>query len=321
MRRLGGGLLVAALALASPLRVRAQDEPAPQPAPLGEAKALANRGFELFQQGDYEESIGLFVQAEQLSHSPVILSYIAQAYEALGKLLEAQETYNRIVAEELAADAAEDFVKAQQRARRQLPQLERRIPHLRLRISGIDGTHAQVELDGKPVPSAQLGEPIPVNPGHRTVVLRAPALPAVVRGFTASERQISEIDIVVARGPAAPQVEEHTGIGLAPAVVAFSVGFAGLTLGAVTGALHLDRAAALEDRCPDNRCPPEYEPERDTISTLGVVSLVGFGIAAFGTGVGVVCIIVDATADDDTTTAAKAAFRIGPAGASIDVRF
>src|SRR5262245_45487621 len=72
---------------------------------LEEARALADRGYELFIQGDYVEAIALFEQAEKLSHSPVILSFIAQSYEALGKLIEARDHYAQIVAEDLGDNA------------------------------------------------------------------------------------------------------------------------------------------------------------------------------------------------------------------------
>ena len=187
-----------------------------------------------------------------------------------------------------------------------------------LRTSGIAGDGVTVELDGKPVPSDRLGEPIPVNPGHRTVVLRAPGLPAVVRGFTATERQTSEIDVVIARGATAPVVEDDRSHVWVPAGIAFGAGFAGLTLGVVAGALYLVRASDLEDRCPADRCAPEYEPERDTIRTLGIVSLVGLGVAALGTGVGIVVVVVDATSSD---AEASAELRLGPASASLSVAF
>jgi hypothetical protein len=170
-------------------------------------------------------------------------------------------------------------------------------------MSGVANDGLSVELDGKPVPNELLGEAIPVNPGHRTVVLRARGLPAVVRGFTASERQTSEIDVVVARGATAVPVEEDRSHVWVPAGIAFGVGFAGLTLGVVAGALHLARASDLQDRCPDDRCAPELEPERDTITTLGIVSLVGLGVAAAGAGVGIAIVIVDAADEGGTSTA------------------
>ena len=75
-------LCAAVLALALAPTAAAQTDP------IEEAKALADKGYASFKNGDYDEAIALFQQAEALSHSPVILSFIAQSYEALGKLIE-----------------------------------------------------------------------------------------------------------------------------------------------------------------------------------------------------------------------------------------
>ncbi len=278
-----------------------------------EAGALANRGYELFKQGDYNEAISLFEQAERLSHSPVILSYIAQSYEQLGKLLEAQRTYDAIVEEPLREDASPDFVRAQRRAREQAPLLRRRLPRLRLRLTGIDAGAAEIQLDGKPLTAEALEAPVAVNPGNRTVIVRAPGQPPVVRGFVAAERTTAEVDIVFASRPPPPPPPEPRTEWIGP-TVAFGVGFAGLAVGVTTGALYFARSADLRDRCPNDVCIPELEPERDGINTLGIVSLVGLGVAAAGAATGLTLVL---TSSDTSTTQVS----LGPGGIATTLRF
>jgi tetratricopeptide (TPR) repeat protein len=319
VRRASTTLAACWLLLAVDVRAQPDDPPLPvpnkaepgKPDPLADAKELANKGYELFQAGHYAEAIAMFRQAEELEHSPVILSYIAQSYEALGQLLEAQAQYSRIINESLPDDANEDHKRAQQRARKLMPQLQERIPKLRLTIRGVAVAELKVELDGRKLTETEIGQPILVNPGRRTLVLQAPGVPVVERPFTATERQTSEVDVVFAldpgngHGATAPPDRSW----VAP-VVAFGLGFAGLTLGAVCGGLYLAGASSLEDRCPDDRCAPELEEEADTLQTLGILSLVGLGVAVAGTAIGVTFILLD---DDEASTA----LIIGPGALSL----
>ncbi|HZO13575.1 MAG TPA: tetratricopeptide repeat protein [Polyangiaceae bacterium] len=288
-------LLVAAAAIFTrPAGAQTSAPPKPGVPPesgVDEARALADRGYELFTQGDYAEAIALFEQAEKLSHSPVILSFIAQSYELLAKLIEARNYYARIVAEQLGEDSPEDFIKAQRRARRQVPLLERRIPRLLLRVTGAPGERISIFLDGVPLTPTPPGKTMEVNPGRRALRFEREGLPPVIRAFTATERQIAEIDVVFATKrvevPVVPK--DPVPRWLLPASL-FAVSFAGSAVSLVTMGVYFDRAADLKSRCPENRCPPELEGERDTISAIGIASMVSFGIGAAAAGAGTLLI-------------------------------
>jgi hypothetical protein len=256
--------------------------------PKDEAKDLADRAYTKFREGAYDEAIALFQQAEALSHSPVILSFVAQAYENLGKLIEAQQQYTQIVDEQLPEDAKPDHLNAQKRARRQVPILERSIPRLRLRISGLDPGSAEVSLDGRRLSAAELARPIAVNPGERQVVVAAQGYAPIERFVTASERQLSEVELVLATREVTAQHTTASGDDMrwVPTTIAYGVGVSGLLLAIVAGGVYFDRASELESLCPSGRCAPELESNKDTIETVGVAALVGLGIAALGAGVG-----------------------------------
>jgi tetratricopeptide (TPR) repeat protein len=319
-RGLAVGVALVALALAQPLH--AQDTGNT----IQEARGLADRGYALFKQGDYAEAIGLFKQAERLSHSPVILSFIAQSYEALGELIEAQQQYARIINEELGDDSSEDFREAQRRARRQLPMLVRRIPRLLLRVSGVKEDDLEVELDGSTLPSGQLDRLLAINPGRHRLVVHAPEREPILRTFKASERQQSEIDVMFAPAPAlSPTPAEEpkpADLSWLPPSLGFAVGGAALTVSVVTAAIYFDRAAALKERCPDNRCPEQLEVERDNISMLGTVSLASFGVGALGVGAGTLLLFLrddEGVADKVAGTTITA--RVGPFALGIEGRF
>ena len=269
-----------------------------------QAGELANQGFALFTDGDYAEAIILFQQAEALIHSPVILSYVAQSYEALGRLVEAQQTYARIVNEPMGDADPDDFRKAQALARRQAPLLQRRVPRLLLQVSGMSLDDVEVRLDGTLLDRAKLDKALPVNPGERTLVLKPKGHAPLERRFSASERQISQVEVVFADSP----VGQAGGDWVAPAI-AFGVGFAGLTLGAVSTALYFGGKGSLDDGCSGSGCPPGQSVESDTVDALGIVALVGWGTALAGIGVGTTLVIVGGDDESDAGDGAQAALR------------
>lgn len=304
-------MLVGIVVVSSP--TRAQDESARR-----EAAELANRGYEKFTRGDYDEAIALFEQAEKLSHSPVILSFIAQSHEKLGRLIEAQQEYARVVNETLEEDAPEDFIKAQRQARRQVPILERRIPRLVMRISGVPPEQVRVTLDGEVLAAGELGKVLRVNPGSRRVVLEVVGQEPIERTIRATERQLTDVDLLLATRvveQAIPAYVEPAPTWVPPAI-AYGVGLAGLTLGITAGALYLARSDALRDRCPNDRCAPELQGEKNAIDSIGIASAVGLSIGAVGAAVGTVLVLVD-YGDDDGSVEVEA----GPGSIAVTGRF
>src|SRR6185503_6188371 len=57
------------------------------------ARALAKRGYELFEQRDYKTAIVCFRAAEEHVHAPPHLLYIARAQAKLGALVQAKAAY------------------------------------------------------------------------------------------------------------------------------------------------------------------------------------------------------------------------------------
>ena len=295
---------------------------AADPAAVDAAIELANRGYELFMAGDYDEAIALFEQAEKLSHSPVILSFIAQSHEALGRLIEAKAQYDQIVGEQLGAAAPEDFRNAQQRARRLLPQLIRRIPKVQLRLSGITVEEVRVELDGLPLTKTQLFVPVAVNPGQHRMVIYPPGLPPVVRTFTAIERQVSDVDLVFGTRDVTTVVRErYRDISWLPPSLAFAIGFAASNVSVISAAVYFTRAEDLKAQCPNDRCAPELESERDTISSIGDVSMAAFGVALAGAAAGGVLMFFVGNDDDKDDGDGSVRAGIGPGGLLIEGHF
>ncbi|MBW2528738.1 MAG: CDC27 family protein [Deltaproteobacteria bacterium] len=260
-----------------------------------EGKALADRGFALFQQGDYATAIELFNQAEQIVHSPMILNFLAESHERLGKLVEAKRLYEQLADEQLPALAPPAQRKTQAEARSNASMLGQRIPRAQVEITGVPLASVKVTLDGKEVTAAALATPLQMNPGKHVLNVTAPDREPVVRTFDAEERQLTTFALHFAPVPDAPEAEQKVTIVreegpelihiIGPSA-AYGVGAAGLGLGLVSGLMYLSRADSLTERCPEDRCIAELEEEKSTLTRLSTLSIVGFVVGGVGVTTG-----------------------------------
>jgi hypothetical protein len=127
------------------------------------ARAAATEGAKAFDEKRYADAADLFSRAESVVHSPVHLLYIARSQAGLGALVKAQETYRKLAREDLSANAPPAFRKAVEDGNRELKELEPRLPYVTVTVPG--RSDAVVEMDGKRVPPALVGVPLPVDPG------------------------------------------------------------------------------------------------------------------------------------------------------------
>jgi hypothetical protein len=130
---------------------------------------MATQGIQYFQQGKNAEALDLLQRAEQLYDAPVHLIYIARTQAALGKLVDASETYRRLIRTELAAGAPQAFKDAVSDAHKELQQLEPKIPSLRIEVVPTDAKGLQLKVDGEVVSSVVIGINRPTNPGKHGI--------------------------------------------------------------------------------------------------------------------------------------------------------
>jgi hypothetical protein len=223
MRSLPAGLLALALIAACPVPARAGSSAADRDA----ARALAGQGYDAFEAGQYQRTLELFQQAEARYHAPPHLLYIARAQIKLGKLLDAEATYGRILAEKLAADAPAPFKEAQATARAEISQARAIVPVLVVTVASAPPPGARVLVDGQPLAPDEMGQPLRRDPGSHTVVLE---LPGQVIERTVVLKPGAEANVVLPPGqPPLPSV--------VPGAVLVGVGGAGIVVGTVAAIL------------------------------------------------------------------------------------
>ena len=282
-----------------------------------EAKKLADSGYDLFKKGMYVEAGELFRKADKRFHSPMFVVFIADAEDKQQHLVEAHRLLKSVVDEALAYYAPDSFRAAKKKAQERLTALEERLP----RVSFVlPPGELSFRLDDKPRSRAELGAPLPIDPGGHVAVV-SDGQTSAERSFTAKEGSTVTVRLpALGEGPESPGGRSWVGPG-----IAFGIGGAGIVIGAVSGIVFMGRAGDLKDRCPDNQCKPEDESEGDEISTLGNVSTVGWVLGGLGVAAGVVLVLLPSGDSEGEPASGEASFRpellVGPTSLQLRARF
>ncbi len=254
--------------------------------PVGDketARALAERGFELLEQGEPEKAIVSFKMAERRFHSPVHQLFIGRAEAKLGRFVEAIHTYETLVAEKFPANAPKPFLDAQEEAKKELEALKARTPSIKIVIAGVPPAQAKVMIDEVVLPPGEVGVVKRMNPGKHTIVATAPDAGEV------------EKTVTLAEGTAVHTVElslETRGVSI-PAVVAFSLGGVGLVVGAATGVAYIGKETSNQ--------------------MLGAISLAGFITGGVGIVTGTLVIALSSSDGEPAPPSAAPRASRGPA--------
>jgi hypothetical protein len=243
---------------------------------------------------------------------------IAPSVEAVARLGECQITLGRIVEgvgnlkwvlrQHLPDDASLAALGLQMRARRTVESAEPRIASLKIAVAAPRAAEVTVEIDGNPVPFANLANARRVDPGEHVVVARAagygiavatvrlrdgaadavaltlePEPPPLVAGSVAPARDV-ERDVEMGAPPAAR-------VDRTPAYVALTAGGVSLTVGGVLGVVSIQRSREASAQCAGSVCPASAEHSLESARTLGYATTVAFIAGAIGAGVGTVLLL------------------------------
>ncbi|MBX3192443.1 MAG: hypothetical protein KF819_35960 [Labilithrix sp.] len=307
VRSLRGCLVAAAIPLSvcslSPAAF-AQGEPAAQD--IAQARQLGQQAQAAFDAGNYAESEKLWNAAANLyAQAPTLTLGLARTQVKLGKLVAAQESYNKIIREwGNNPSPAPAFKEALEAAKVEVGPLAARLANVTIMVEGPQSP--QVTIDGQNVPVAALGLKRPVDPGQHVVKASAQGFSPAETTFTVAEGGHADAKLKlepsadpVGAGPVTGPVGTEPGAdskggssNKTYAYVAFGVGGAGLLLGSITGLMAMGKASDLEAKCPDNKCPsPDLQSDIDSYKTIGALSTVGFIVAGVGGVTGLVLLL------------------------------
>jgi tetratricopeptide (TPR) repeat protein len=294
------------------------------PSDKDRARELAQQAADLLDTKKYAEALDAANQAESLYHAVYHLYVAARSLEGLGRLIEAADTYDRLLAEPLPSTAPKVFRDAQADSKKYLADLLAQIPTVLVRVSGVSADAAKATLDDKPLDIAS-GIAVRVDPGSHVVRVTAD-------GRTPFEKTISlpnkggvvfvDAALPTVGGQTAPPVVTNvSGSSFVPAIAAFGVGAVGLALGSVMGGLELGKVKELEKLCPNKACPAEAQPDLDKANELASISTVGFVVGGVGVAAGVVLLVVRKKAPVNSSAGVLAVPWVGPGMVGVAGKF
>lgn len=247
-RWLGVWSLCAMLTVASPSRAAdASDKAA--------AEALFQQGKTLMEQRQYGDACEKFRASQELDAGLGTLLHLADCYEKMGRTASAWATFEEAASVAASRGDTNRHDIAQGRA----ASIKPRLSYVVIRAASQPPVGAVVTRDGRPVPSAIWGVPVPVDPGTTRIEVSAP-------GY-----QVAKVEVTVpVQAPAPIEVElpplvQDSGAEVTPAT-------------AETPALSTVTASSSE---PLPASPPPVHDETSSRKTIGLV-LGGVGIVALG---------------------------------------
>lgn len=243
------------------------------------ALALANRAADAIARGEHVQAEPLLRQAYAQYPAPTIALLHARTLVHLQRLAEAVSAYRRVTLTTLEPNAPEAFRAARRQASTELNQLLPRVPRLQvLARGGAARPSLRLSVDGKPVPPAQQGRWMLVDPGVRTVRAEhqgeaTEELVAVAEGQSV---------VVQVEGPRpTSSLQQRLLFG------ALGVGAVGLGVGIASGVVATRAHSRALESCPDRQCVlgSQGAAQLQKFRDYRTVSTVGYGAGALGLGV------------------------------------
>lgn len=316
-------LLAAALVL-SPLAAGAQPARSEIEAAKREAVAIADKGVDAFRAQKYETAIAAFRTADAKFHVPKFLLYVARSQAKLGKLIDARATYQSVVDEKLPPYAPGEFFTAQAEAKKELEELDKRIPTVVIEVRGLGaGQLPVITIDGASVSPGDLGKPLRCDPGPRTIVVTSQERPSVTRNVDLREGASETLTIDMSAAPPGASAGDSAGSkgSSVPAltIATWTIGAAGLVTFGVMGGLALGKHTEYNSH-----------PTREALDQGRLFSLIadiGIGTAVAGAAVGTIYWLVTRPKNVTSSQAPRPALAVAPvigsetAGAVLSGRF
>jgi hypothetical protein len=310
------------LGIGSPVVAHAGPQPAgagasaePDAASKAQAKKLFDQGKVDFAAKRYTEALAAFQESYRLVKSPNSHLWIVYSKTELGRVAEAYDEAELLVAEaEQAAAENPKYAPTAQAAKDEQKRVRGKIALVTVQVDTAEGGGGELSLTvgGQSIAAERWGTPLPMPPGPVEVVISGPNGSATEK----AELEAGGESTITIKPPAAPvvappvgpvePVEEDSGGKvdlLIPAVIAGGVGIAGLACFGIFGAMSMSEYSDLETECAGNSCPPSRSSDGDDGRTYQTVANITLVVGIVGVAAGATLLIIDLTQGDDEASA------------------
>jgi hypothetical protein len=304
------------------------------------ARELGRSGLDAYDAKDYPTAVDRLTRAISLYDVPTLRLARAHALRAMGRLVSASEDYHAILLRTPLPDDPPAIVQATRDAKTELPEIEAKIAHLTVVMTG---GSAGLRVDGVDWPAAAVGVPSPIDPGDHLVEATTTSGPVQSQNVSLSPGQSARVELVVpATSAGPPPAPDHTsaqpnptgpaplpGYGPAspaapaadrtPAYVTLAISGA-LAIGAVvTGVMMLGKKSDYDKANNASTSFATKDDLRSQASSLAVVSTVLTGAAIVGGGISLYLFLTPGQKGSEA--APHAAARATTAGFVLSKRF
>lgn len=305
---------------------------AAEEAAMAEAEARRTRALEagrsamaLYRARQYEDAYGSFREADELFHTPQLVLYMARCQDKRGKLLEARALYERMLADPLPEAPSDSLSRARQSAMSELGPIRLRIPTLSVEVRGPQPSEVTLFVDGEVFP---LAEPRELDPGTHDVEALSRSGARTSREVVLPEGRsiaiVLRLGLFAANAALRPSAEPSPGPPFGPpvgfvvgAASAFSLGAAGLVVGAVAGGLAIGQKNIVEQQCVGSACSEKGITAANRAAFDATWSNIGFSVAALGALSGVTLVLVAPSSSPKRALGASLSLSTSELGASL----
>jgi hypothetical protein len=304
-----GAILALLFASSSAL---AEGPPSPEAA---RAEALFQEGKKLLEQGSFEAACSRLSRSDALDPTISALGLLAACHEQQGRTATAWREFR--AAEKRAQPGDERGEFARQRA----AALEPDLPKITIRVAR-PAPDLEILRNLDPVPLAEIGAEIAVDPGAYEIVARAPKKQEYRATVTAKARATVVVDVpdlgppgfvYAAAGAAAPPAPvaaaapppPRAAPAIAPAapgnphlpiaLVAGGIGLAGVGVGAAFGAIAMSKnleSTTIHQTCRSPSACAVGADLRSGAYSAATVSTIGFGVGLAGLATATVILLI-----------------------------
>ncbi len=248
--------------------------------------------------GRYDTGCPALAESYRLDPKPGSLFTLAECETRAGKLATALthyeaylDVFSRMTPDQQNRQWGREKIAATRR-----DELRARVPSLTLVGHLPDGS--VIKRDGVPIGPALIGATVPIDPGPHVVEISVPGKPLRREELDVPPGKAVRISVddgdddarlaAAGGGDASSPSAMRTG-----AIVAASVGAAGLVVGTAFGVVTLGHKSTIDSHCVDTACDAEGKSAADASATTGAVSTVGFVVGVIGLGTGAALYFLD----------------------------
>jgi hypothetical protein len=300
---------------------------APPSVPPALPKAEAARADELFQegkrlleQGRLEAACPLLASSDALDPTIGSLGLLAACHEQQGRVATAWKDYREVLRRaEAARDDRAEF------ARQRVTALEPRLPRLVVRLAS-PTPGIEIRRDSEPLPSAEVGATVAVDPGAHEILASAPGRTDYRVIVMAAEGAVVTVDVpalqpIAPPPPPAPVAssvaETHRRSARIPVGLALGgVGLVGLGVGIAFGVSAINSnldSNTVYDTCKAPGAPPDAcskgRDMRSSAFSAATVSTIGVSVGAAGVLAGALVLFLPSS---KAPGPAREGFRVTP---------